>query len=385
MEIPDCASQIQSKYIKNTSNLIHLEILQLHSYAKIAKIMPIKPEFFSVLSVGKQALNPQKTANQLDFQKVALETLRIEENALQILATQIDDRFSRACEIILQCTGRLVITGMGKSGHIGRKMAATFASTGTPSFFMHPGEAGHGDLGMLVAGDVLIAISNSGKSDEIMMLMPLIKHLQIPLITISGDDQGPMPQNADVALTLGNIQEACPLGLAPTSSTTATLALGDALAVALLDARGFTSDDFARSHPAGALGKRLLLHVKHLMRTGADLPKVSPDTPMNQVLYEISNKRLGLTTIVDQNDLLLGIFTDGDLRRLIDKQQGFDVNLAVQDVMIKNPLTISQEERAVIALERMNEHKINQFVVVDDANKVIGVISMHDLIQAGVN
>ena len=347
--------------------------------------MPIKPEFFSVLSVGKQALNPQKTANQLDFQKVALETLRIEENALQILATQIDDRFSRACEIILQCTGRLVITGMGKSGHIGRKMAATFASTGTPSFFMHPGEAGHGDLGMLVAGDVLIAISNSGKSDEIMMLMPLIKHLEIPLITISGDDRGPMPQNADVALTLGNIQEACPLGLAPTSSTTATLALGDALAVALLDARGFTSDDFARSHPAGALGKRLLLHVKHLMRTGADLPKVSPDTAMNKVLYEISNKRLGLTTVVDENDVLLGIFTDGDLRRLIDKQQGFDVSLAIQDVMTKNPLTISQETRAVVALERMNEHKINQFVVVDDANKVIGVISMHDLIQAGVN
>ena len=317
-------------------------------------------------------MNSQKTANQLDFQKVALETLRIEENALQILATQIDGRFSRACEIILQCTGRLVITGMGKSGHIGRKMAATFASTGTPSFFMHP-------------GDVLIAISNSGKSDEIMMLMPLIKHLEIPLITISGDERGPMPQNADVALTLGNIQEACPLGLAPTSSTTATLALGDALAVALLDARGFTSDDFARSHPAGALGKRLLLHVKHLMRTGDDLPKVSPDTAMNKVLYEISNKRLGLTTDVDANDVLLGIFTDGDLRRLIDKQQGFDVNLAIQDVMTKNPLTISQEARAVVALERMNERKINQFVVVDEANKVIGVISMHDLIQAGVN
>lgn len=258
-----------------------------------------------------------------------------------MLAQQIDDRFSRACEIILKCKGRLVITGMGKSGHIGRKMAATFASTGTPSFFMHPGEAGHGDLGMLVAGDVLIAISNSGKSDEIMMLMPLIKYLGVPLITISGDERGPMPQNADVALTLGNIQEACPLGLAPTSSTTATLALGDALAVALLDARGFTSDDFARSHPAGALGKRLLLHVKHLMHTGDELPKVSPDTAMNKVLYEISNKRLGLTTIVDDNDHLLGIFTDGDLRRLIDKQQGFDVNLAVSDVMIKSPLTIS--------------------------------------------
>ena len=334
---------------------------------------------------GKSTLNPPNIPNQIDFQKVALETLSIEEHALEVLAAQIDERFSQACEIILQCKGRLVITGMGKSGHIGRKMAATFASTGTPSLFMHPDEAGHGDLGMLVKGDVLIAISYSGKSDEIMMLMPLIKHVGVPLITISGHDKGSMPQNADVALTLGDIQEACPLGLAPTSSTTATLALGDALAVALLEARGFTSDDFARSHPAGALGKRLLLHVKHLMHTGEELPKVSPNTPMNQVLYEISNKRLGLTTIVDENDTLLGIFTDGDLRRLIDKQQGFDVNLAVSEVMIQHPSTISQDARAVEALEKMNEKKINQFIVVDDANKVIGVISMHDLIQAGVN
>lgn len=322
--------------------------------------------------------------NQIDFKKVALETIDIEKNALDILATRIDDRFTRACNIILQCKGRLVITGMGKSGHIGRKMAATFASTGTPSFFMHPGEAGHGDLGMLVKGDVLIAISNSGKSDEIMMLMPLIKYLDIPLITISGTDKGPMPQNADVALTLGDLHEACPLGLAPTSSTTATLVLGDALAVALLDARGFTSDDFARSHPAGALGKRLLLHVKHLMHTGAELPKVRPETPMNQVLYEISDKRLGLTTIVDENDVLLGIFTDGDLRRLIDRQQGFDVNLPVSDVMIKNPATITADIRAVKALEKLRDKKINQFVVVDAENKVIGVISMHDLIAAGV-
>lgn len=323
--------------------------------------------------------------NQIDFQKVAIETLSIEQNALAVLASQIDHRFSQACEIILHCHGRLVVTGMGKSGHIGRKMAATFASTGTPSFFMHPGEAGHGDLGMLVRGDVLIAISNSGKSDEIMMLMPLIKHLGVPLITISGDDKGPMPQNADVALTLGAIQEACPLGLAPTSSTTATLALGDALAVALLDARGFTANDFAMSHPAGALGKRLLLHVKHLMHTGTELPKVSPDTPMNKVLYEISNKRLGLTTIVDDNDVLLGIFTDGDLRRLIDKQQGFDVNLPILEVMTQNPMTISQDARAVEALEQMNAKKINQFVVVNETKQVIGVISMHDLIQAGVN
>ena len=324
-------------------------------------------------------------SNPIDFQKVALETLEIERQALSVLAQQIDDRFSRACEIILKCKGRLVITGMGKSGHIGRKMAATFASTGTPSFFMHPGEAGHGDLGMLVAGDVLIAISNSGKSDEIMMLMPLIKHLEVPLITISRDDKGPMPQNADIALTLGAADEACPLGLAPTSSTTATLVLGDALAVALLEARGFTVDDFARSHPAGALGKRLLLYVKHLMHTGAELPKVSPDTPMNKVLYEISGKRLGLTTIVDENDTLLGVFTDGDLRRMIDQQQGFDVSLAVSEVMIKNPLTISQDTRAVKALEKMHDKKVNQFVVVDNANKVIGVITMHDLIEAGVN
>ncbi|WP_151745704.1 KpsF/GutQ family sugar-phosphate isomerase [Acinetobacter nosocomialis] len=323
--------------------------------------------------------------NPTDFQSSALATLRIEQQAIDVLATQIDDRFNRACEVLLQCKGRVVITGMGKSGHIGRKMAATFASTGTPSFFMHPGEAGHGDLGMLVRGDVLIAISNSGKSDEIMMLMPLIKHLGVPMITISRDDKGPMPQNADIALTLGESDEACPLGLAPTSSTTATLVLGDALAVALLEARGFTADDFARSHPAGALGKRLLLHVKHLMHTGDELPKVSPETPMNQVLYEISNKRLGLTTIVDEQDHLLGIFTDGDLRRLIDKQQGFDVNLPVSEVMTKKPSTISQEARAVEALQQLNQKKISQFVVVDDQNNVIGVISMHDLIQAGVN
>ncbi|WP_454667040.1 KpsF/GutQ family sugar-phosphate isomerase [Acinetobacter calcoaceticus] len=323
--------------------------------------------------------------NPTDFQSSALATLRIEQQAIDVLATQINDSFNQACEILLQCKGRVVITGMGKSGHIGRKMAATFASTGTPSFFMHPGEAGHGDLGMLVRGDVLIAISNSGKSDEIMMLMPLIKHLGVPLITISRTDKGPMPQNADIALTLGESDEACPLGLAPTSSTTATLVLGDALAVALLEARGFTADDFARSHPAGALGKRLLLHVKHLMHTGEELPKVSPNTPMNQVLYEISNKRLGLTTIVDDEEHLLGIFTDGDLRRLIDKQQGFDVNLPVSEVMTKKPSTISQEARAVEALQQLNLKKISQFVVVDDQNKVIGVISMHDLIQAGVN
>lgn len=321
----------------------------------------------------------------VDFQHIAQQTLHIEQQALQVLQQNIDHRFSQACEIILKCQGRVVITGMGKSGHIGRKMAATFASTGTPSFFMHPGEAGHGDLGMLVRGDVLIAISNSGKSDEIMMLMPLIKHLGVPLITISRDDKGPMPQNADIALTLGEAEEACPLGLAPTSSTTATLALGDALAVALLEARGFTADDFARSHPAGALGKRLLLQVKHLMHTAEKLPKVAPQTPLNQVLYEMTEKRLGLTTVVDEHNILQGIFTDGDLRRLIEKQHGLNIDTEVQQVMTKQPYTISQELRAVEALEQLRDKKINQFVVVNEQQQVIGVISMHDLIQAGVS
>lgn len=319
------------------------------------------------------------------YQQIARETLSIEQNALHILSQQIDERFERACEILLACQGRVVVTGMGKSGHIGRKISATLASTGTPSFFMHPAEAGHGDLGMLVRGDVLLAISNSGNSDEIMMLMPLIKHLGVPLITISRDLSGGMPQNADVALTLGNAEEACPLGLAPTSSTTATLALGDALAVALLNARGFTADDFARSHPAGALGKRLLLQVKHLMHVGDKLPKVSPTTPLNQVLYEMTEKRLGLTTVVDDNNTLLGIFTDGDLRRLIERQHGLNIDTLVQDVMTKTPYTIGQELRAVEALAQLRDKKINQFVVVNEHQQVIGVISMHDLIQAGVN
>ncbi|MFB2538541.1 MULTISPECIES: KpsF/GutQ family sugar-phosphate isomerase [unclassified Acinetobacter] len=320
----------------------------------------------------------------IDFEKVAKHTLAIEQNALVILSDQIDARFSQACQILLQCQGRVVVTGMGKSGHIGRKIAATLASTGTPSFFMHPGEAGHGDLGMLVRGDVLIAISNSGKSDEIMMLMPLIKHLGVPLITISRDDTGPMPQNADVALTLGNAEEACPLGLAPTSSTTATLALGDALAVALLEARGFTADDFARSHPAGALGKRLLLHVRDLMHTGEALPKVAPDTLMKQVLFEMTEKRLGLTTIVDEKNVLLGIFTDGDLRRLIEKQDGIQLNMPISEVMTKQPFTILADARAIDALDQLKDKKINQFVVVDEADKLLGVISMHDLIRAGM-
>jgi len=320
----------------------------------------------------------------IDFKSVAQRTLEIEQQSLKILADQIDERFVHACELILACNGRLVITGIGKSGHIGRKMAATFASTGTPSFFMHPGEAGHGDLGMLVPGDVLIAISNSGKSDEIMMLMPLIKHLEIPLITITANQHGTMPQHADVALTLGDFKEACPLGLAPTSSTTATLALGDALAVALLEARGFTSDDFARSHPAGALGKRLLLQVEHIMISGGDIPRTAPETPLAQALYEINSKRLGLTTIVDQNNQLLGVFTDGDLRRFMERSPAFDLSTPISELMSRNPSTIQKDARAVEALEILKDKKINHCIVTNEQNQVIGILDMHLLMKAGI-
>lgn len=319
-----------------------------------------------------------------DFLASARATIRTEQQALDVLLTQLDDRFAAACRLLLACSGRVVITGMGKSGHIGRKIAATLASTGTPSFFMHPGEAGHGDLGMLVRGDVLIAISNSGKSDEILMLMPLTKHLQVPLISISADATGPLPQQADVALTLGQMHEACPLGLAPTSSTTATLVLGDALAVALLEARGFTADDFARSHPAGSLGKRLILKVSDLMHQGDQIPRVSPDTPLKEALIEISHKRLGMTTVLNESQQLLGIFTDGDLRRLLDRQQGFDVQQPVGEVMTRQPQTIAAQTRAADALNLLQQKKINQFVVLDTTGKVCGVISLHDLIAAGL-
>lgn len=320
-----------------------------------------------------------------DFLNSALATLQTEQQALGVLASQIDARFVKACNLILACTGRVVITGMGKSGHIGRKIAATLASTGTPSFFMHPGEAGHGDLGMLVPGDVLVAISNSGKSDEIMMLMPLVKRNAIPLITISRDDRGPMPQLAEVALTLGESKEACPLGLAPTSSTTATLALGDALAVALLEARGFTADDFARSHPAGALGKRLLLHVSDIMHKGRELPKILPNTSLHEALLEMTSKRLGLTAVVDEKNHVLGVFTDGDLRRTFERMSSIEGDMSIEQIMTKTPLTITADVRAVEALELMNHRKISQFLVVNDAEELIGIITMHDIISAGVN
>ena len=313
----------------------------------------------------------------------AYQTLKTEQRALDVLIAELDHRFGQACALIPACTGRVVITGMGKSGHIGRKIAATFASTGTPSFFMHPGEAAHGDLGMLVRGDVLIAISNSGQSDEIMMLMPAVQHYAIPLITISKNSAAVLPQLATVALTLGDFSEACPLGLAPTSSTTATLALGDALAVALLETRGFNEADFALSHPAGSLGKKLLIRVSHVMHDHTGLPMVDEYTAIKDALLEMSVKRLGMTTITSPTGELLGIFTDGDLRRYLEHSS--DLTTPINQVMTRNPITVKAEMLAIGALELMHEKHINNIVVTDQQNKVVGALHMHDIIQAGVS
>ena len=316
-----------------------------------------------------------------DYIQDAIDAIRTEQRALDLLIDELDERFVNACQVILNCSGRVVVTGMGKSGHIGRKIAATFASTGTPAFFMHPGEAGHGDLGMLVQGDVLIAISNSGESDEIRMLLPVVKQLNIPLISISRDKRGILPKSADIALTLGLSEEACPLGLAPSSSTTATLALGDALAVALLHARGFTSHDFALSHPAGALGRRLLTHVSDIMHTN-HLPVVHHQSTLNETLLVMTSGRLGLAVVVDDDSKVVGIFTDGDLRRKLAEHTNLTVE--IQTLMTKTPKSVDQQMRASDALSLMNENAISQLLVLKD-RQLIGVISIHDILKAGIS
>ncbi|MPW54722.1 KpsF/GutQ family sugar-phosphate isomerase [Moraxella catarrhalis] len=316
-----------------------------------------------------------------DYIQDAIDAIRTEQRALELLIDELDERFVNACQTILNCSGRVVVTGMGKSGHIGRKITATFASTGTPAFFMHPGEAGHGDLGMLVQGDVLIAISNSGESDEIRMLLPVVKQLNIPLISISRDKRGILPRSADIALTLGLSEEACPLGLAPTSSTTATLALGDALAVALLHARGFTSHDFALSHPAGALGRRLLTHVSDIMHTD-HLPVVHHQSSLNETLLVMTSGRLGLAVVVDDDGKVVGIFTDGDLRRKLAEHTNLTVE--IQTLMTKTPKSVDQQMRASDALSLMNENAISQLLVLKD-RQLIGVISIHDILKAGIS
>ncbi|HSP85949.1 MAG TPA: KpsF/GutQ family sugar-phosphate isomerase [Psychrobacter sp.] len=326
---------------------------------------------------------PERNLTYEQFISTAIDAINTEKAALALLIEQIDDRFAQACDIILACQGRVVVTGMGKSGLIGRKIAATFASTGTPAFFMHPGEAGHGDLGMLVEGDVLLAISNSGESDEIRMLLPVVKRLNIPLISISRDKRGMLPRAADIILTLGKSQEACPLNLAPTSSTTATLALGDALAVALVHARNFTSEDFALSHPAGALGRQLLTRVEDLMHTKSeDLPLINQHAPLQEALFIMSAGRLGMTVVTDDEKKVVGIFTDGDLRRGLEK--GIDLQTPMRELMVSSPRHISKSMRASDALSVMNENTISQLLIIDDEQRLEAVITVHDLLQAGV-
>ncbi len=307
-----------------------------------------------------------------------------ETEAIQALKPRIDEDFVRACEYMLACRGRIVVTGMGKSGHIGGKIAATLASTGSPAFFVHPGEASHGDLGMITAQDVVLALSNSGNTDEILTIVPLIKRLGAPLIAMTGNPASRLASEADVHLDISVEREACPLGLAPTSSTTATLVMGDALAISLLESRGFTADDFALSHPGGRLGKRLLLHVADLMHTGDSLPRVPLQASLAEALVEMSQKGLGMTMVVDEQDHPAGIFTDGDLRRLLDHGQVDLRQQAIRDIMITRFTRITPDRLAAEALQLMDSKRINALPVVDDHGRLIGALNMHDLLRAGV-
>ena len=317
------------------------------------------------------------------LKKLGKAVIETEQIALSALTKHINNKFVDACNIILKCNGRTVVTGMGKSGHIANKIAATLASTGTPSFFVHPGEASHGDLGMITPDDVVIALSNSGETDEIVALLPVIKRLDTPLITLSGNPDSTLAKTSNINIDVSVKKEACPLGLAPTSSTTATLAMGDAIAIALLEVRGFSEDDFALSHPGGTLGRRLLLRVEDIMHTGKDIPKVSETATLSEALVEMSEKGLGVTMVVDNDNTILGIFTDGDLRRTLDSGIDFK-NCHIKDVMTKNSRHISSESLAASALALMETHRINALAVVDEKSKLIGMLNMHDLLRARV-
>ncbi len=318
------------------------------------------------------------------LQQLGRAVLEVEARAVSDLIPRIDAGFARACQLMLRCEGRVVVTGMGKSGHIGSKIAATLASTGTPAFFVHPGEASHGDLGMLTAGDVVLALSNSGETSELLTILPLIKRLHVPLITLTGNPESRLARAADINIDVSVAQEACPLGLAPTSSTTASLAMGDALAVSLLEARGFTADDFARTHPGGRLGRRLLLLIGDIMHTGEEIPRVQAEMPLSEALVEMSNKRLGFVTIVDRHDTVEGIFTDGDLRRVLQQKQIELRSTPVGEVMSRGCTTVGPRILAAEALQIMEARKINALPVVDDHQRLIGAFNMHDLLQAGV-
>ncbi len=314
---------------------------------------------------------------------LARQVLIIEADAVRALTQRIDDNFLHALNLILACKGRVIVSGMGKSGHIARKIAATMSSTGTPAYFVHPGEASHGDLGMVTAQDVFIGISYSGESEELLTIVPVIKRQGAHLITLTGNPKSSLAQAADVHLNGAVAEEACPMGLAPTASTTAALALGDALAVALLDAKGFGEEDFARSHPGGSLGRRLLTHVRDVMHTHASIPSVREDATLADAVLEISRKGLGMTGIVDDNKHLLGIYTDGDLRRTLEKKLDFSTT-PVSSVMSRNPRNIGPDALAVEAVQLMEQYNINQLLVVDADKKLVGALNMHDLLKAKV-
>lgn len=318
------------------------------------------------------------------LRKSALGVIGNETRAIEHLARRIDDTFIAACQLIWQSPGRVVVTGMGKSGHIGRKIAATLASTGTPSFFVHAGEASHGDLGMITGDDILLALSNSGETDEVLAILPTIKRQNTPLLAMTGNAASKLAREADVHIDVSVDCEACPLGLAPTSSTTAALVMGDALAVALLEARGFTAEDFARSHPAGTLGRRLLLHISDVMHQGDDVPAVPSDATLSDALVEMTRKGLGMTAVVDSQRHLLGVFTDGDLRRALDDHAVDLRHTPVAGQMNRDPKTIGPEKLAAQAAQLMETHKIHALLVVDAQARVVGALNIHDLLRERV-
>lgn len=318
-----------------------------------------------------------------NFKQLGKNVINIEQKAIADLLQYIDDSFEQACQLMYQCQGRVIVIGMGKSGHIGGKIAATLASTGTPAFFVHPGEASHGDLGMITSDDVVLTISNSGETNEVLAIIPVIKRIGAKLIAMTGNTESTLSQLSDTHVCINVAEEACPLGLAPTSSTTATLVMGDALAVALLNARGFTADDFALSHPGGSLGKRLLLRLSDIMHQGDRLPVVQESALIKDALVEMSLKGLGMTAVVNNKNTLVGLFTDGDLRRILDAK--IDIHQDnIANVMTKSPCTASDEMLAAQALKIMEDKKINGLIIVNDKNQPVGAMNMHDLLSSGV-
>ena len=332
------------------------------------------PEYDSVI---------MKTMHDQNLKELGLAVIKAEAEAVSTLSSRIDEQFVRACQLMLDCKGRVVVTGMGKSGHIAGKIAATLASTGTPAFFVHPGEASHGDLGMITQQDVVLALSNSGETGEVLTILPIIKRIDVPFIAMTGNPKSSLAKFSTVHLNVAVKQEACPLGLAPTSSTTAALVMGDALAVSMLEVKGFTRDDFALSHPGGSLGKRLLLMVSDIMHSGTEVPSITDNESVTNALLEMTEKKLGMTAIVNQENKVSGVFTDGDLRRMLGKN--LDVrSTKVAEVMTPSCTVIKADILAAEAMKIMQQKKINALLVVDEQNRLVGAINMHDLVHAGI-